>query len=149
VSVIRVKPTRSLYQTTAVIGVARPRTMLPASTRSPASAPRYVVIAVRAVRCAVQHEGECERRQQPFNRLDLRIAEAARRIRQPRRDDALTFAEAHALVDRRGECDIVGPALIRQAVEQRKFAAAIRRVKPSAQPRPAAFGKREERASRP
>jgi hypothetical protein len=36
VSEMRVKPTRSLNQMTAWIGSARPRTMLPASTRSAA-----------------------------------------------------------------------------------------------------------------
>ena len=50
---MRVNPVRSLNQMTARIGVARPRTILPASTRSAAWLPRYVVISVRAVRVVV------------------------------------------------------------------------------------------------
>ena len=123
--------------------------MLPASTRSAACLPRYVVSSVRVSRCVVRSMiDERERRHDPGEQFDLRVGEAVRRVGRPRRDHALGLAEPDGFADAHDEGQVVGDALILELVEHRELAPAIRRIEAPAQRGLAAAQQEAERALR-
>ena len=108
--------------------------MLPASTRSAASLPRYVVISVRAARLRrAQHEGQRERRHDAAraSRSVPRRSPPARRWSTTRPCPRLRRAAGSRR--RASERDVVGHTLVLETVEHRELAAAVGRIEAPAQ----------------
>ena len=79
-----------------------------------------------------------------MDQLDLGVGKAVRRIRRPRRGNALFFSQPHALADFGPECNIVGDAFVLETVEHRELAAAVGRIQTPTQHLLIALDQREE-----